>query len=215
LEIFGEYGRIVAVDLPLNREREEENVSILFVSDRPASDQYYIISIVKTNRGTATIVYYLEDDADAAIYGMNGGCIDGSDRLHVSIAPRGAWPRNGARTRSGRRRSWDDEPRSGSKRARSPTRAALPPQDALFLARRGGGRQYDSLDRQTRSRSRALQGPSWERERDRQRSRSPGRTWQKDGGVLYGRQTRRGGPSPRFHDRRSNGQRSYRTSHER
>ncbi|PNY28666.1 Serine/arginine-rich splicing factor SR45, partial [Tolypocladium capitatum] len=58
-EIFGHYGPILDLDLPMNR-------------------------IFDTNRGTAYILYEKQEDAEVAIANMHDGMIDGA-AIHVSI----------------------------------------------------------------------------------------------------------------------------------
>jgi RNA-binding protein with serine-rich domain 1 len=75
-EIFGQFGRIKDLDLPINRTCKI-NVSQFF------GHQLMRVK-VGTNRGTAYILYDYEDDAEAAIAHMHEAQVDGS-AINVSI----------------------------------------------------------------------------------------------------------------------------------
>jgi len=120
-EIFGEYGRIRDLDLPMNKQCTSsislEKVTLSFIDPS---------TLVNTNRGTAYILFEDEADAEAAIAHMHEAQIDGSV-INVSIV----LPR----------RKFSPSPPTASRGANIDPRQPAPrgPAGDGFRAGRGGG----------------------------------------------------------------------------
>lgn len=76
-EIFGQYGPIATVDLPLNRQ-----CTCGFNRSSLRPDSYW--NAVMTNRGTAYIIFRYQEDAEVAFAKMHGAQVDGTS-INVSI----------------------------------------------------------------------------------------------------------------------------------
>ncbi|KAJ5580126.1 uncharacterized protein N7459_006111 [Penicillium hispanicum] len=184
-EIFGSFGDIEYLDLPMNRACK---VPILFI-ERPISD--FVLSKVMTNRGTAYILYYDPADAEAAIAHMHEAQLDGAI-LNVSIilprrtfsrSPPPVSNRNGGRSRFGKGPFAKSPPRRYG-RARAPERhdvyrpqsLSRPPSRSYSRSRsphRRGSLRPDS-PRQRRRRSPSYSSYGYSSRSDR--SRSPNRS---------------------------------------
>lgn len=120
MEIFGTYGRIDSLDLPINRQCEASLLSFhspvsslcwwalsypvpeLSVCLSHSSNDSLIAITVMTNRGTAYIVYENPSASESAITHMHEGQIDGAV-INVSIVlPRRAFSQSPQPARSGR-----------------------------------------------------------------------------------------------------------------
>ncbi|OTB02837.1 hypothetical protein M426DRAFT_24272 [Hypoxylon sp. CI-4A] len=77
-EIFGQYGPIRDLDMPINRQRMKTLVNTL------VANLLIRLFIDNTNRGTAYILYVHEADAEAAIAHMHEAVLDGTV-INVSI----------------------------------------------------------------------------------------------------------------------------------
>ncbi|KAF2500642.1 hypothetical protein BU16DRAFT_452991, partial [Lophium mytilinum] len=138
-EIFGAYGQIQTIDLPMNRQ-------------------------FNTNRGTAYIIYYEVTDAEKAIAHMHEAQLDGAV-INVSIVlPRRRFSRSPPRRAPAFDRFQDRGPPGGYRgpppgvggggRYRSPPRRRSPPRG--YGARGGrGGDNWHPRRSMSRSRSRS------------------------------------------------------------
>ncbi|KAL4812637.1 hypothetical protein BDW67DRAFT_178586 [Aspergillus spinulosporus] len=148
LEIFGSFGEIQSIDLPVNHA-------------------------FMTNRGTAYIIYHDPADAEAAIAHMHEAQLDGAV-LNVSIVlPKRAFSRSpppvpNGRGKYGRQRHLPGRPADDSSRRSPYQQRASPPR--RYGRSRGMGMERHDLYR-PRSHSR-----SWSRSLSRSRSRSLSRS---------------------------------------
>ncbi|KAL4758424.1 RNA-binding protein with serine-rich domain 1 [Aspergillus foveolatus] len=148
LEIFGSFGEIQSIDLPVNHA-------------------------FMTNRGTAYIIYHDPADAEAAIAHMHEAQLDGAV-LNVSIVlPKRAFSRSpppmaNGRGKYGRQRHLPGRPADDSSRRSPYQQRASPP-------RRYGRSRAMGMERHDLYRPRSL-SRSWSRSLSRSRSRSLSRS---------------------------------------
>lgn len=91
-EIFGAYGSIKDLDLPMNKQCKLPN---------PIVDRHVLTAPVATNRGTAYILYTNTADAEAAIAHMHEAQLDGAVISVSIVLPRRKFSRSPPPTRRG------------------------------------------------------------------------------------------------------------------
>ncbi|KAJ5778569.1 hypothetical protein N7520_001815 [Penicillium odoratum] len=158
-EIFGDFGDIEHLDLPMNRA-------------------------FNTNRGTAYIVYYDPADAEAAIAHMHEAQLDGAilnvsiilPRRNFSRSPPPSTRANGGRPKFGKG-SYANSPPRRPARARPAERGDTyrPPSFSRSRSPRPKGSTRPESPRQNRRRSPSYSSYSYT-SRSRSRSRSPNRS---------------------------------------
>lgn len=191
-EIFGAYGLIRDVDLPMNRQCTPP----LPVS-RCDLQILVLISLVMTNRATAYIVYAEPPDAEAAIAHMHEAQLDGAVISVSIVLPRRKFSRSPPPSRTNppafdrdrynergppapRGHRGGPPPPSYSGRYRSPTppRRGPPP------------RRYDSPPRRYDSPPRRYGGRAYPRDRDRDRDTYRPRSYSRSRSPSYSSKSR-------------------------
>ena len=91
-EIFGSYGRIETIDLPMNKQCKQH----------PTDRSALLTSTVMTNRGTAYILYDHPSGSESAIAHMHEAQLDGSTITVSIVLPRRAFSRSPPPARNNR-----------------------------------------------------------------------------------------------------------------